>query len=213
MQLINIDSSPYAARIRAQIYLKNLDIEIIEPDPPLGSAAFKEKYALGKLPILKLGGDDYLSESWVIMNYLEDLYPEPSLRPADARARADMGLFQAFADQHLRDRLYPIFMLLFDPSTQVDPKTAIEGIKQDLAKFDKLLKALPDFQQRPIHLGDIAAVTSMYFAFSVTAVFGVTDMLGACPRVSAWWDWVQASPQIKKTTNELDSAFKAMASK
>ncbi|MCB0197996.1 MAG: glutathione S-transferase N-terminal domain-containing protein, partial [Anaerolineae bacterium] len=54
MKLINLDHSPYAARIRIQIRKKNLPIEIIAPPLPLKSPEFMQKFTLGKIPLLEL---------------------------------------------------------------------------------------------------------------------------------------------------------------
>jgi len=129
MKLLSTDLSPFAARVRAQIYTKGLNsqgmrIKIEEPDPPLRSEGFKASYALGKVPVLILDDDSHIGESWVIMNYLEDLYPETNLRPHHPLDKAYMGLFQAFADNHLRDQLFPLFAMLMNPDAGGDTDAA-----------------------------------------------------------------------------------------
>ena len=209
MKLLSTDLSPFAGRVRAQIYAKGLDIDIIEPHPPLRSEGFKASYALGKVPVLLLDDGSYLSESWVIMNYLEDIHPEPSLRPNGPLEMAHMGLFQAFADNHLRDQLFPLFALLMNPNNGTDPTAAIKALTTEFAKFEHLLSELPGHETRELHIGDIALAMPMYFALAVPAVFGGKDLLAKSTKLSAWWDWVQSHDSVRKSIKEIDTAFQA----
>jgi len=208
MKLLSTDLSPFAGRVRAQIYAKGLSIEIAEPNPPLRSDGFKASYALGKIPVLLLEDDTYLSESSVIMHYLEDIHPEPSLRPTRHIERAHMGLFQAFADNHLRDQLFPLFALLMNPKGGTDPNTAIKAMTTEFGKFDRQLAEIPSHETRNLHIGDIALAMTMYFALAVPAVFGGKNLLTDFARLSGWWEWVKTQSGVDKALAETDIAFK-----
>ena len=208
MQLLSTDLSPYSARVRAQIYHKNLDIEIFEPDPPLKSEGFLSAYPLGKVPILLLEDGTALSESWAILNYLEDLYPENSLRPASALEKARMHQFKGFTDFLLKDSLFPLFVMLGGNPENRDPQEVIGNIKNEMSKFDRLLGEMTDCHKRSLHLGDIALATSHYFTIALGAVFGETDMFGDAKRFKAWWEWVQEKPAVTKAIGEMQQALK-----
>lgn len=205
MKLLSINLSPYAARVRAQIYFKDLDIEIVEPDPPLKSEGFKAKFALGKIPILILDDGQYLSESWAILNYIEDIHPAPSLRPKTALETAHMGMYEGFTDFLLKDSLFPLFVMLGSRSGAPEP--IIKDVKTEIGKFDRLLGELPDFTKRAVHLGDIALAMSLYFAVELPKIFGESDILRDAKRVSAWWQWTQESPAIAKAVTEMHTAL------
>lgn len=116
--LYNADLSPYAARVRLAVYLKGLEDVVTFAPPPGGGLKSPEYLAenpLGKVPSLKLDSGFCLPESELIVEYLEDAYPEPPLRPADPEVRAKARLVARLADLYLAPGLGPLF-LNADPS-------------------------------------------------------------------------------------------------
>src|SRR5262245_34715467 len=88
MQLYHADLSPFAARIRLAIYAKALPIALAPPPGGLGSEEYKRLNPSGKVPALVLDDGSVLPESEVILEYLEDRFPAPALRPSTAEERA-----------------------------------------------------------------------------------------------------------------------------
>src|SRR3981081_1616370 len=94
MRLYSENSSPFSAPVRLAIYAKGLDIEI-EPRPGgLLSANFHAINPLGTIPCLMLENGVPLPESAAILEYLEDKFPAPPLRPESAEARAHVRRLQ-----------------------------------------------------------------------------------------------------------------------
>jgi glutathione S-transferase len=78
---------PYCARVRIALAEKGIEYETVEIDLRDRPAWLYEKNPLGKVPVIE--EDTFvLPESAVIMEYLEERYPEPALLPADPAARA-----------------------------------------------------------------------------------------------------------------------------
>jgi len=63
------------------------------------SAEFLKINPLGQVPVLVHDGR-VVTESTVINEYLEDLYPQPSLRPSDPYERARMRIWTKFVDEY-----------------------------------------------------------------------------------------------------------------
>ena len=79
MKLYTADLSAYSARVRMQIYAKGItDIVIEPPGEHWGMPQFRERFPIGRVPVLDIDGDT-MPESEVIAEYLEAIYPEPSL--------------------------------------------------------------------------------------------------------------------------------------
>ena len=78
---------PYCARVRLALAEKGIAYEPVEIDLSNRPAWLYDKNATGRVPVLE---EDtlVLPESVVIMEYLEERYPEPALLPADPAARA-----------------------------------------------------------------------------------------------------------------------------
>jgi glutathione S-transferase len=82
MKLYNANLSPFAARCRIQIYAKDLPVTLAEPPGGAGTDAYRAINPTGKVPCLEVDGV-VIPESEVICEFLEDRFPQPSLRPAD----------------------------------------------------------------------------------------------------------------------------------
>lgn len=79
---------PYCARVRIVLTEKRIELETVEIDLDDRPAWIYEKNPKGRVPVVEEDGWT-LPESAVIMEYLEERYPEPPLLPADP---ADRGL-------------------------------------------------------------------------------------------------------------------------
>src|SRR5438270_3274821 len=82
---------PYCARTRIALAEKDVEYESVEIDLDDRPAWIYEKNPLGKVPVLE-EGEFVLPESAVIMEYLEERYPEPALLPSDPAERARVRL-------------------------------------------------------------------------------------------------------------------------
>src|SRR2546421_7760509 len=82
LTLYDADRCPYCARARIALAEKGVEFETFPIDLSDRPAWLYEKNPLGKVPVLE--EDAFvLPESVVIMEYLDERYPEPPLLPAD----------------------------------------------------------------------------------------------------------------------------------
>lgn len=104
MRLIDAPRCPYCARVRIALAEKGLSYERVEIDLQDRPPWLYELNPNGRVPVLDDGFA--LPESAVIMGYLEDRYPAPSLLPDDPveRARAHLLVFRF--DDYLGDEYY-----------------------------------------------------------------------------------------------------------
>ena len=86
--LYTADRCPYAARARIVLAEKGIAYEAVEIDLGDRPAWMYEKNATGRVPVYEEDEGLVLPESEVIMEYLEERYPEPALWPADPAERA-----------------------------------------------------------------------------------------------------------------------------
>lgn len=105
MKLIDAPRCPYCARARIALAEKGIEYEQVEIDLQDRPAWLYELNPVGRVPVLQQ--DDFtLPESDVIMAYLEELQPEPSLLPRDAKERARARLLVHRFDDNLGDDYY-----------------------------------------------------------------------------------------------------------
>ncbi len=102
--LYDAPACPYCVRVRIVLAEKGLDYEPVEIDLRDRPSWIYDLNVSGRVPILDDGF--VLPESAVIMEYLEERYPEPPLLPgaAAARARARLAVFRF--DELLGDDYY-----------------------------------------------------------------------------------------------------------
>ena len=92
MQLYNFHRSSASIRVRIALSLKGLPYEYLSVDIVSGegahrSPAYRAVNPQGLVPFL-VDGDVGIGQSMAILEYLEEVYPEPALLPASAAARA-----------------------------------------------------------------------------------------------------------------------------
>ncbi len=105
LALYHFDRSTAAQKVRLALAEKGLAWESRYVDPSLGKrqqhdAAYLALNPRGVVPTLIHDGK-VLRESQVILEYLEDVFPAPALRPADPFARAQMRLWTKLIDEFL----------------------------------------------------------------------------------------------------------------
>src|ERR1700684_3447278 len=113
MKLYQFFASPFPTRVRLMLYAKGIPFEIVTPpgfgDSKLPKGDYLKLNPLGRVPALVLDDGRALPESEVICEYLEDAYPEPSLRPADPWQRAQARLISRLCDIYLVTAMVPLF--------------------------------------------------------------------------------------------------------
>ena len=145
--LYDADRCPYCARTRIALAEKGIEYETVTIDLSDRPDWLYEKNPLGKVPVLE--EDAFvLPESDVIMEYLEERYPEPALWPADAAERA-FGRLLVFRFDQLSKPYYAL---------RREEDGAGERLDAELAKLNAVLDAQPYLSGREFGLADIAYV-------------------------------------------------------
>jgi len=105
LALYHFDRSTAAQKVRLALAEKGLDWEsrIINPGLDKRDQHAPEYLALnprGVVPTL-IHNDHVIRESQVILEYLDDAFPQSPLRPADFARRAEMRVWTKLIDEHL----------------------------------------------------------------------------------------------------------------
>jgi glutathione S-transferase len=143
--LYTAERCPYAARARIVLAEKGLDYDAVEIDLDDRPGWLYEKNPLGRVPVYEEEGGLVLPESEVIMEYLEERFPDPSLCPADPAERALARLLLRRFDR-LGDEYYTL------------RRGAESRLDERLAELDALLGAQPFLTGRQFGLADIGYV-------------------------------------------------------
>jgi glutathione S-transferase len=210
MKLYSLPLSPYAARVRGAIYAKMLDVEIVPPPADRSSAEFRALNPAGRIPILILDDGTALPESAVIVEYLDDAFPAPALRPRSAKDAARVRLITTVADLYVMQVLMPIFYVL-DAGSKDEAVVA--------AEFDKLDAGLGHLESllRPgayAH-GDSATTADVWLTpvrFTIDGLIGFAkraDLLDRHPAIAAYTDVIRRDPALSRVWQEMTDGLKA----
>src|SRR5882724_4667271 len=127
MKLYTWDLSPYAARVRMQIYAKGLTDIATEQTPFFLTQKFYEDRPLSRIPSLEIDGDA-IPESAVIAEYLEEIYPEPSLLGSTPRENAHIRTLARIGDVYLMNTTYMLAVQTRVLAARTPVTTGNEGI-------------------------------------------------------------------------------------
>jgi stringent starvation protein A len=171
---------PYCARVRIVLAEKGIEYEPVEIDLTDRPAWIYEKNATGRVPVVE---EDawILPESAVIMEYLEERYPEPPLLAADPADRALARLWIFRHDEFTR----PYYAL------RREEDGAAARFDAELGKLYAALADRPWLGGREYGLADIAYVP---WVLRARDMLGVS--LGEFPALSSWLDRLVARPAI-----------------
>src|ERR1700746_2270514 len=110
MKLYSADLSPYSARVRMQIYAKSIANIVFELPEHWGMPKFRERFPIGRVPILDVDGD-MIPESEVIAEYLEEVHPDPSLLGTTPRETAHIRMLARLGDIYLINNTFMLSRL------------------------------------------------------------------------------------------------------
>jgi len=173
---------PYCARARIALAEKGLEYEVLEIDLSDRPQWIYEKNPTGRVPVIE---EDawILPESSVILEFLEERYPEPPLLPPDP---ADRALARVWIFRH-DDFTKPYYAL------RREEEGAAEKFDEQLAKLEEALSRQAWLTGAEYGLADIAYVPW---------VLRARDMLGvsldAFPAVREWLARLEERPAVAR---------------
>jgi glutathione S-transferase len=217
MKLFQTYASPFPTRVRLLLYAKGVEAEIIEPPGFHASTEAKGDYLkinpIGRVPTLVLDDGRALPESEVICEYLEDAYPEPSLRPADPWGRARMRLLSRICDFYVVMAMVPFFNLSGRSRRHWTP----EAVGAAAAKVAEALGYLEQYVGEDgyavgaaLTQADGAIAPQLVLACEwIPQVFGTPDPLEGLPKLAAYWRAVQSDSLVARLIAETREAIAA----
>jgi glutathione S-transferase len=172
---------PYCARVRIVLAEKDVEFETVEIDLSDRPAWLYGKNPSGRVPVVEEEDGRPLPESAVIMEFLEERYPEPPLLPADPADRAFVRLL-VFRDRDLTDPYYAF---------RRGEDGAEESFLAALAQLNVALSERPYLGGLEYGLADIAIVPWILRARDMLGV-----ELGPFPALADWLARLEQRPAI-----------------
>jgi glutathione S-transferase len=180
LTLYDADRCPYCARVRIVLAEKGVEYEPVYVDLDDRPAWIYERNPLGRVPVLEEDGF-VLPESAVIMEYVEERYPEPPLWPADAAERA-AGRLLVFRFDRLSSQYYAL---------RRGDEAARPRLEERLAELDALLEGQPFLTGREFGLTDAA-----YLPWILRARASLDVDLSDHPQLEVWVQRASERPSV-----------------
>ena len=215
MKLYSGPLSLFTAKVRIALDEKGLPYELVSV-PFSRRAGYEPKHPdvlrinpKAQVPVL-VDGELALYDSTVILEYLEDRYPERRLHPTDAVERARCRQLEAAADELLFPFVFELIREVFykpeegarDAAKIAQARTAIA------AHYDRLERQLGG---RPFLCGSFTVADIGYF-LTVTFATSLGAPLGAGhPGLQAWYGRMLERPAVAKEVIGLQTASQSPA--
>jgi len=190
--------SNYYNLVKLALLEKALPFEEVAVFPP-AKPDFLQKSPMGKIPCLEVGTGRYLTETQVILDYLEETHPEPALYPEDpfgrAKVRELMRVMELYLELPAR-RLYPA--AFFGGAVSEETRNEVRGglekacdALQKMAHFDAYLTG------DTLTWADLAAVIHLpVVSLATRRVYG-ENLLATIPGVADYLERLRARPTVQ----------------
>jgi glutathione S-transferase len=161
-----------------------------------------------EIPAL-VDGDVAVFDSTIILEYLEDKWPEPPLRPATPALRARARMLEDVADTHYEPNNWGLMEVLrAQRATGALAEQMVAFAHARIARlqgwFDAQLGDAPWFHGASCGWADVCVAPVI--ARSKLA-YGVEP---AAPRLAAWLDRVMARPTLAPVIEQMHAAFTSL---
>ena len=172
----------------------------------------------GKVPAMTTEKGTNISESSVLLEYLEDAYPENPLLPADIEARAKVRQLMKISELYLElpaRRLLPAVL-----GNAELPDALLQEVKAVLERGTRAITELATFG--PYLLGSEVSLADIYmrYAMSIPKMVGPSklnwNVLDAVPGLASWDEMMADTDIARKVDADLrdnTAAFMAYISK
>ncbi|UJW79640.1 glutathione S-transferase family protein [Hydrogenophaga sp. SL48] len=179
LKLCGFSASNYYNKVKLALLEKGLPFE--EELAWIGETD-AEASPLGKVPYLKTD-EGALSESTVILEYLEAKYPQHPLLPADPFAAAKVRELVRYTELHMElvaRNLYPEAFFGGKISDAAKEKTGLQ-LEKSVAAFAKLAKFSPFIAGDSFTLADVAAAVHLPLVSSASKLIYGHDCMASLP--------------------------------
>jgi glutathione S-transferase len=203
LRLHGFASSNYHNVVKLALIEKGIAFEEVPAYPP-ADEAFKSKNPTGRFPCLETEDGQLLGESKVILNYLEEVYPEVRLLPADpldrARVRELMEVIDLYLEWPAR-RLYPESLFDEKVSDEVKSSARLELLR-GVAGLEERGRFAPYIAGPEFSLADCSAAIHLpMVSITSKAIYG-EDLLDAIPAVRGYRELMRDRQSLKRVKAE-----------
>jgi glutathione S-transferase len=219
MKLYTSPLSPYSARVRASIYHKGLEVEMVKPSSIGGmtSPAFLGVTPIGKIPALVLDDGTLIAESDAIVEYLEDTVPTPSLRPKDPRMRARARMLSRIVELYVMGAVNDLSTMMPIAANRRPLPRDDKVMGMHLPQLNKALDNVETFLDgtsryaigAELSTADATLVAFLPFVRAVETYLEQDGLIERRSKLSAFVSRLSETPVLQRIFGEVSDAMQA----
>lgn len=214
LKLCGFHVSNYHNKVRLALMEKGIPFEEDSGVKPSQKDEYLALSPMGKVPYVELDGTR-LCESEVILEYLEETYPQKPLLPKDPLARAKVRELVTVIELHLELVVRRLYGGLFFGGTLSDETR--QQVEKDVAKGVRALRALAIFDPyiagQSLTLADCAAAVHLPLVTLATKLAYGRDFLEDIPQVRPYLKMLGERPAFARVNADRKAAQEAMAAR
>ena len=209
LRLYHVPLSPFCRKVRLVLAEKKMDVELIEERYWDQSTEFLRRNPAGKVPILRHEGA-LLTESTPICEYIEELNPNPSLIPKDAKERYEMRRLVSWFDDIFHHEvtsnlLYERVNKKVSGQGFPDSKNIKEGARKIKYHLDYMAWLL---EHRRWLAGDTMTLADFAAAAHLSSLDYISDVdWNRSSAVKDWYAKIKSRPAFRNILSDQVSGF------
>lgn len=206
IKLYGVQLSAYYNKVKIALLEKGVNFQEV-PTRPSQEAALLELSPMGKIPFVDINGHA-LSESTVILEWLEDAYPTASLLPPTPNGRASARELMTMLDLYLMPAAAPLYRhLLFGAALDEAGKAAAKAaIERSLLAVSRLVQYGPWLAGEYFSFADISAACILpLVAASTQQVYG-EDLTTIIPGIEDYLALLGKRASVARTWQDSAAA-------
>ena len=199
LEFITAEVCPFAQRSHLALLEKSLDFDHLEVDLSNKPAWFEQASPYSKVPVLR-DGDTRVYESSIINEYLEEVFPQRALMPADPAGRAEARIWIDFDNVKLVPTQYRA-LLAQNPDEQRRHAEDLIGHLEFLESAGFASHEGPYWFGNALSLVDLSLYPH-FERFAVLTEYRGIRIPAACGRLRAWLKAMGERDSVRATAHD-----------
>ncbi len=215
LKLCGFAASNFYNKVKIALIEKGVPFEE-EHVLPAQDPAVLARSPMGKMPFLDFGNGQTLTESQVLLEYLEDAYPDKPLYPRDPLARARIRELITHMELHLELPARRLYRAAFFGGTVSDETKQLvnKELERGVRAFMKLAKFSPWVAGAEFTAADCAAAMHLPpVSIASKTTYGADAFGEHADAVKAYLKMAGERPSVKKTNGDRKAYLEARQKK
>ena len=197
MKLYDFPVAPNPRKLRTYLAEKGIDLEIVQIDIVRGAARepeFLKRNPMAALPVLELDDGSCLTESLAIIEYMEELHPQPPMIGTQPLVRARTREMERFIETSIMNR---IARIAFHSSKAFSNREQIARVAEvEIEALEKPLNILAEkMQGSQFVCGDTVTIAdcTLHAALSFAQFTKIAVQIDQ-HAIIEWWEGFRQRP-------------------